>query len=190
MFSNMEEEFEPERIIDKQRENGKEFYKVIWKGYPVEDATWEPSENVLPQCAGLILDFDHTFIFEEVKDIISRRVSGRIPYRIKYKVKKDVFKAIGIEELLPKYANEIGDYERSGNQGEETDFEVLGRNIIDNKILYFIRRTEVCSMYIEDLLPRWAEMIQNFEKGDGEDALEENSDSEMYESAESQQSNS
>lgn len=39
--------FEVERIISGRFENGKQFYKVKWKGYPIP--TMEPEENIDPQ---------------------------------------------------------------------------------------------------------------------------------------------
>jgi hypothetical protein len=36
-----------ERIISGRFENGKQFYKVKWKGYPTP--TMEPEENIDPQ---------------------------------------------------------------------------------------------------------------------------------------------
>ena len=34
------EECEIEEILDKREVNGKIKYKVKWKGFPIEDATW------------------------------------------------------------------------------------------------------------------------------------------------------
>jgi hypothetical protein len=38
--------FEVESILNHKDENGKRFYLVKWMGYPLEDATWEPVENI------------------------------------------------------------------------------------------------------------------------------------------------
>ncbi|KRX27843.1 Chromobox -like protein 6 [Trichinella nelsoni] len=50
--------FEVEAILDKRTgEDGEELYKVMWRGYPISEATWEPVEN-LGGCADLIRAFN------------------------------------------------------------------------------------------------------------------------------------
>ncbi|KAF8755559.1 Chromo (CHRromatin Organization MOdifier) domain [Rhizoctonia solani] len=39
-----EEEYEVEQIIDSKRQQGKWFYLIKWKGYGLEDNSWEPKE--------------------------------------------------------------------------------------------------------------------------------------------------
>eukprot|EP01132_Coremiostelium_polycephalum_P005262 gene5262-6550_t len=41
-----EEVFEVEHILDKRIVDGTVEYKILWKGYPKEDSTWETEENV------------------------------------------------------------------------------------------------------------------------------------------------
>ena len=41
-----ETEYEVEDVIDKKVINGSPFYKIKWLGYPVEECTWEPLENL------------------------------------------------------------------------------------------------------------------------------------------------
>ena len=51
-----EEEYEAEEILeDKQRNNRRE-YLILWKGYPREDATWEPESN-LTNCKDLLREY-------------------------------------------------------------------------------------------------------------------------------------
>lgn len=47
MKKSKEEEdyFEIESLLDKKIINGKVFYKVKWKNYPISDSTWEPLSN-------------------------------------------------------------------------------------------------------------------------------------------------
>ncbi|TKX19704.1 hypothetical protein C1H76_8150 [Elsinoe australis] len=40
------EEYEAEEVVDKGLIDGKIHYRVRWKGYPDEESTWEPSENL------------------------------------------------------------------------------------------------------------------------------------------------
>ena len=39
-------EYEVDRVMGYQKKNGKEYYYIHWKGYPAEDDTWEPKENL------------------------------------------------------------------------------------------------------------------------------------------------
>jgi hypothetical protein len=41
-----EEEFEVERILEKRKRQGQSEWLVKWKGYPIEESTWEPSKNL------------------------------------------------------------------------------------------------------------------------------------------------
>jgi len=38
--------YEVEKVMGYKKENGKEYYYVHWKGYPAEDDSWEPKENL------------------------------------------------------------------------------------------------------------------------------------------------
>ena len=55
------EEYEVEKILDKRilkRGRGQSIqYFVLWKGYPMSDATWEPLSH-LDHCKGLIEDYE------------------------------------------------------------------------------------------------------------------------------------
>src|SRR5437667_6611439 len=39
-------EYEVDRILGYQKRRGKDYYYIHWKGYPAEDDTWEPKENI------------------------------------------------------------------------------------------------------------------------------------------------
>lgn len=39
-------EFIVDSIIGKKRVDGVTMYKVLWKGYPESEATWEPADNL------------------------------------------------------------------------------------------------------------------------------------------------
>ena len=50
-----EENYEVERILEKKGVGKKLRYLVKWKGWPEEDNTWEPLENL--DCRDKLLDF-------------------------------------------------------------------------------------------------------------------------------------
>lgn len=55
-MSREEEVFEVEAILDYRVNEGKEEFKVKWKGFSMKDCTWEPSIN-LEGCMDVVKDF-------------------------------------------------------------------------------------------------------------------------------------
>ncbi|KAJ1590121.1 hypothetical protein NDA12_004315 [Ustilago hordei] len=49
-------DFEVEALIDKRSHNGTTGYKVLWRGYSEEAASWEPVENL--NCPDLIQEYE------------------------------------------------------------------------------------------------------------------------------------
>jgi hypothetical protein len=39
-------EYKVDRVMGYRKKNGKEYYYIHWEGYPAEDDTWEPKENL------------------------------------------------------------------------------------------------------------------------------------------------
>jgi len=52
-------EWEVEKIIGKRVIGSRLDYKVLWKGYPISDSTWEPSIN-LDGCKDLVIAFERS----------------------------------------------------------------------------------------------------------------------------------
>jgi hypothetical protein len=52
-----DKEWEVQDIIERVVENGKTWYKVLWKGYPESESSWEPEEN-LKNCAEALADYE------------------------------------------------------------------------------------------------------------------------------------
>jgi len=62
-----EEEFKVEKILNKRMIRGKEKFLVRWKGYTVEEDTWESREN-LENAKELVEEFKREYR-EEVKEL-------------------------------------------------------------------------------------------------------------------------
>ena len=46
---NTEHEYPIEHIMGHKVVKGKDYYYIHWKGYPVEDDSWEPKVNLTPE---------------------------------------------------------------------------------------------------------------------------------------------
>jgi len=68
-----EEEYEVEKILNKKKFRGKDRYLVWWKGYTVEEDTWEPKEN-LGNAEDLVKEFEE--VYNEIGRVKKRR-NGR-----------------------------------------------------------------------------------------------------------------
>jgi hypothetical protein len=50
------DEYEVEEILDSKLVRKKLYYLVLWKGYPISEATWEPPDH-LSNAAQAVRDF-------------------------------------------------------------------------------------------------------------------------------------
>ena len=55
-----EEEYEIEKILNKKKFRGKDWYLVQWKGYMIEEDMWEPREN-LGNIEDLVKEFEKEY---------------------------------------------------------------------------------------------------------------------------------
>ena len=65
------EEYEVDAIIDQRQHRGRTQYKVLWKGYPEHDATWESLDN-LQHSQDAIQDFTNRLRNEDISDTPSQ----------------------------------------------------------------------------------------------------------------------
>lgn len=46
------------KILDKKEIKGKQFYLIEWEGFSLEEATWEPYQNIKENCLDMIKEFE------------------------------------------------------------------------------------------------------------------------------------
>ncbi|CAL4188417.1 unnamed protein product, partial [Meganyctiphanes norvegica] len=91
---NNQEEWVVEKIVDKRNCNGQVEYCLKWRGYPDEENTWEPKDNLT--CPALIKDFEKRYSEAEtneikkkvwvVEKILDKRIfNGQVEYYLKWR---------------------------------------------------------------------------------------------------------
>lgn len=119
------EECEIEEILDKREVNGKIKYKVKWKGFPIEDATWEPIEHFRGDYASLIEEYEKN----AKKPIIKKELVQEEKTFIKKKRGKSVLKKKVIQEEEEKKEPETsGRILRKRKTNNESADGVLGKD--------------------------------------------------------------
>ncbi|KAG2387829.1 hypothetical protein C9374_001423 [Naegleria lovaniensis] len=118
--SEDEEEYEVETILLSKKKKNKMHYLVKWKGWRIEDSTWEPPEN-LSNIPDLIehfekhvaptLDKNHNGNFVPEKILNSRKVKNKTEYLVQwrdYPVKTWEPDTSLRRSLISKYRSESG----------------------------------------------------------------------------------
>ena len=78
-----------ERILDRRKINGKFEYKIKWEGYPMNQSTWEPMENLIT-AKELVDEYDKQYPF--TNDMLNKKTKRIKKMSAKKLVKKAVKK--------------------------------------------------------------------------------------------------
>ncbi|KFD54312.1 hypothetical protein M514_04854 [Trichuris suis] len=158
-------EYVVERIVDKRLVDGKTQYLLKWQGYPDDENSWEPEENL--DCRDLITDFEANFAAKASEPVVS---------------------AASPPVLRPE--GPISADSNSAHLGNLTGFErgltaesIEGVTKINGEVKYFIKfygcefeemiPSSVVRQYCPKLLleyfektSKWAQLIADEEKGE------------------------
>jgi len=109
-----EETYEVESILKKRKgKNGKVEYKLKWKGFGLEDCTWEAAENL--DCAELIENFEKTQPAEEEKSVSVKKEKGSRRSRAKEPEDMDLTSS----SPTPRETSSIVDPTKKGIEAQE-----------------------------------------------------------------------
>ena len=109
-----------EKILDRRKINGKLEYKIKWEGYPMNQSTWEPMENLIT-AKELVDEYDKQYPF--TNDMLNKKTK-RIK---KMSAKKPVKKA-------PKKENEPQIQEKTENEPQKEEEKPEQINLEENPI--------------------------------------------------------
>ena len=109
-----------ERILDRRKINGKFEYKIKWEGYPMNQSTWEPMENLIT-AKELVDEYDKQYPF--TNDMLNKKTK-RIK---KMSAKKPVKKAA-------KKENEPQIQEKTENEPQKEEEKPEQINLEENQI--------------------------------------------------------
>ena len=109
-----------EKILDRRKINGKLEYKIKWEGYPMNQSTWEPMENLIT-AKELVDEYDKQYPFSN--DMLNKKTK-RIK---KMSAKKPVKKAA-------KKENEPQIQEKTENEPPKEEEKPEQINLEENQI--------------------------------------------------------
>ena len=109
-----------EKILDRRKINGKLEYKIKWEGYPMNQSTWEPMENLIT-AKELVDEYDKQYPF--TNDMLNKKTKRIKKMSAKKPVKK-----------VPKKENEPQIQEKNENEPQKEEEKPEQINLEENQI--------------------------------------------------------
>ena len=109
-----------EKILDRRKINGKLEYKIKWEGYPMNQSTWEPMENLIT-AKELVDEYDKQYPF--TNDMLNKKTKRIKKMSAKKPVKKP-----------PKKENEPQIQEKNENEPQKEEEKPEQINLEENQI--------------------------------------------------------
>ena len=122
-----------EKILDRRKKNGKFEYKIKWEGYPMNESTWEPMEN-LETVKELVEEYNNTHPITDKKKsskVSHKKNPGSFIHKKRKKKNDDINGQIKQNEKISEEAKKMNDINSKVN-----DKENANENI--NKIKFII----------------------------------------------------
>ena len=109
-----------EKILDRRKINGKLEYKIKWEGYPMNQSTWEPMENLIT-AKELVDEYDKQYPF--TNDMLNKKTKRIKKMSAKKPVKKEA-----------KKENEPQIQEKNENEPQKEEEKPEQINLEENQI--------------------------------------------------------
>ena len=114
-----------EKILDRRRVNDRYEYKIKWEGYPMNQSTWEPLEN-LKTAMELVEEYDNEHPFP-------KKLTGKKRKHAKKEETKDT---------TEKKENQIQEKKEEIEQPKEEEEQNKNINLDENKPIYAINQSQ------------------------------------------------
>ena len=114
-----------EKILDRRRVNDRYEYKIKWEGYPMNQSTWEPLEN-LKTAMELVEEYDNEHPFP-------KKLIGKKRKHAKKEETKDT---------TEKKENQIQEKKEEIDQPKEEEEQNKNINLDENKPIYAINQSQ------------------------------------------------
>ena len=114
-----------EKILDRRKVNDRYEYKIKWEGYPMNQSTWEPLEN-LKTAMELVEEYDNEHPFP-------KKLTGKKRKHAKKEETKDT---------TEKKENQIQEKKEEIDQPKEEEEQNKNINLDENKPIYAINQSQ------------------------------------------------
>ena len=114
-----------EKILDRRKVNDRYEYKIKWEGYPMNQSTWEPLEN-LKTAMELVEEYDNEHPFP-------KKLTGK---------KRKLAKKEETKDTTEKKENQIQEKKEEIEQPKEEEEQNKNINLDENKPIYAINQSQ------------------------------------------------